>query len=99
MRKRLEILLAFALLAGAAGFAAYELDVFEMPTGPSCADPCYIVGNGFDTAQQRWYLEMAHCTDTSTFQSCDPQTRVTVTMAEWRNWRLGQRYTGAMGPK
>lgn len=99
MRKRLEILLAFALLVGAAGFAAYELDVFEVPTGPSCADPCVVMGDRYNTGTEEWILYLAHCPDLESLAACEQDHPYIVTNAEWKSYRPGMRYNGVLSER
>lgn len=102
MRKRLEILLAIGLLVGAAGFAAYELDVFEVPAAasaePDCADPCIVMGDRFDTGTEQWILYLAHCPDLESLAACEQDHPYVVTAATWKAYRPGMRWNGPVNP-
>ena len=102
-RRRIELLVAALLLFGVApGIVAYQTGVFET-TAPSCSDPCYVMGDRYDSGTQRWVLYLAHCpvrpgASQPRIEDCEPDAAYDVTKATWGAYRPGMRYAGPISP-
>ena len=93
-RRRVEVFLAFVVLPLVVlGVLYVQVGLPEMGT-PSCADPCIVMGDRYDTGAEQWLLYLAHCPDPESLAACEQDHPYVVTGAEWKSYRPGMRYAG-----
>lgn len=104
LRKRLTTLVAFVVLPLLAlGVVYVQVGLPAMTAAPSCADPCYVMGDRYDSGTHRWVLYLAHCpvrpgASQPKIEDCEPDTAYDVTKATWGAYKPGMRFTGPINP-